>query len=120
MEPPITFNTVQMELASILTGYKLFKAGKYSEATPYLTSVLEIDPENWQARLLLGACYMKTGQAVTALRAFRWVSENCFNEVLKGKADKALQACKAAIERDPTTAVELQPGELDVATIVDC
>lgn len=58
-----------------------------------------MEPRNWQAKLLLGACYYKENQPGAAQRAFRAVYSACDEAELKKKACMALQAVSAEMEK---------------------
>ena len=99
--------TVQVDTQLALAGYVLFKEGRYREAIPSLQDILDHEPRNWQARLFLAACFHKTGQPGAALRALRFVYENCTDVALKQKACLALQAVTAAMEQAKPMPAEL-------------
>ncbi len=93
-----TVNTTFLDANSALQAYRDYKQGKYNEAIAGLIPILDAEPRNWQARLFLGVCYYKTGQKFGALRAFRFVYDNCTDTQLKQKACMALQSVKAEVE----------------------
>jgi thioredoxin-like negative regulator of GroEL len=98
--------TVQIDTELALSGYALFKDGQYRAAIPLLLEILDLDTRNWQARLLLAACYHKTGQSAAALRALRFVYDNCVDAQLKQKSCLALQAVNASLQQAVCTPAE--------------
>jgi tetratricopeptide (TPR) repeat protein len=93
-----TVNTTFLDANSALQAYRDYKLGNFDEAIAGLIPILDVEPRNWQARLFLGVCYYKTGQKFGALRAFRFVYDNCTDNELKQKACMALQSVKSEVE----------------------
>ena len=93
-----SINTTFLDANAALKAYNDYKQGRYSEAINGLLSVLDTETRNWQARLFLGVCYYKTGQKFGAVRAFRYVYENCDDAELKSKACVAMQSVKSELE----------------------
>ena len=94
----ITIKTQKLNSKLALKACSDFKQGDYAEAMIALIEILDAEPNNWPARLYLGVCYFKTGQSLGAIRAFRFVYDNCTNSELKRKACLALQAATSEVE----------------------
>jgi thioredoxin-like negative regulator of GroEL len=95
----ITFNTQIVDVSVALNALKLYKDGNYKEAINHLLSILDVEPRNWDARLMLSACYYKTNQLGSAQRAFRFLYENCTDTDTKRKALEGLQATTAKLQK---------------------
>ena len=87
-----TFNTQIVDVSVALNALKLYKAGQYKDATAKLLDIIDVEPKNWDARLMLGACYFKTEQFGAAQRAFRFIYENCPLSDNKSRALEGMQA----------------------------
>jgi thioredoxin-like negative regulator of GroEL len=106
----LTFNTQTVDVSVALKALKLYREGEFGEATTALLQVLDAEPKNWQARLMLAACYFKTGQLFAAQRAFRVIYDQCADEELRTKALDALQFTNARLAKK-TTNTPLEFGE---------
>jgi tetratricopeptide (TPR) repeat protein len=82
----------QMDPRIASKALSLYLKGQYTQAIVELVELLDGDGKNWQARILLAACYYKTGQFDAAQRGFRFLCENCPELNLKQKAFEAMQA----------------------------
>lgn len=87
-----TFNTQIVDVSVALNALKLYKGGQYKDATAKLLDIIDVEPKNWDARLMLGACYFKTEQFAAAQRAFRFIYENCPVSDTKSRALEGMQA----------------------------
>lgn len=117
----ITLLTVQVDASVALRAHSLYKSGSYSEAMRVLMDILDIEPNNHQARLYLGACYFKTGQSMAASRALRAVYEKASDPLIRQKACLALQIVSAEITSKlnsiPAEFGELSRGRTEFPTI---
>lgn len=95
----ITFNTQNVDATVALKALRLYKDRNFKEAIPAFTDILDAEPGNWDARLLLGACYYKTEQYVTAQRIFRYIAESCTSFEIRSKALAALQDTTSRLEK---------------------
>src|SRR5438552_2164650 len=103
----IKFSTTQLDASLVLGAYKAFKDGNFESAGKSLLEILDVEPRNWQARLLLACCYSKSKQNFAAQRALRFVYENCSDDPdLKAKACLALQSLNAKMEAEKGSAAE--------------
>jgi hypothetical protein len=87
-----TFNTQIVDISVALRALKLYRDKEYKEAIPALVQILDTEPTNWQARMMLGACYYKSEQFPTAYRTFRYIYEKCPHIDVRRKAFEAVQA----------------------------
>jgi thioredoxin-like negative regulator of GroEL len=94
----ITFNTQIVDVSVALNALKHYRAGEYKEAITHLVDILDVEPRNWDARLMLAACYYKTGQYATAQRAFRFLHDNSADAETKKKALEGLHACTVKLK----------------------
>jgi thioredoxin-like negative regulator of GroEL len=108
----LKFTTIQVDATVALRAHKLYKTGEYAQAITVLTDILDSEPQNWHARLYLGASYFKTGQPMAAARALRYVYEKTSDPLLKQKACLALQVVQAAIN-EKSNRLAPECGEYD-------
>lgn len=85
-------------LSLALRALKLYDDGDFCQAVKPLIEVLDAEPNNWQARLMLGSCYYNTGSFAAAQRAFQFTYEKCADEKLKRQAFEGWQACKLKLD----------------------
>lgn len=102
----ISFNTQNREAAVGLKALQQYKAKQYNDAIASFTEILDYEPGNWDARLLLAACYYKSGQFMTAQRIFTFIDNNCILAEIVSKARQALRSTQSQLERGTT---ELPP-----------
>ena len=88
-----SFNTQNVNITVALNAMENYRNKDYKEAVPNLIHVLDVEPQNWQARLMLGACYYKLGQYFAAMCAFRLVSDKATDSAIKAEARRGLIAC---------------------------
>lgn len=121
-----TFNTQIVDISVALNALKLYKSGRHKEAINCLLDILDCEPKNWDARLMLGACYYKTEQYAAAQRAFRFLHDNCNDPETKRKAGDGLRAATAKLQKvsalpaefgsyEDRMPVDATPGWLDEA-----
>jgi hypothetical protein len=95
----ITFNTHTVDVSVTLKAVQLYREKNYKACVTVLMSVLDVEPRNWQARLMLGACYFRTEQWGAAQRCFRFLVDQCTDPDTKIKALEGLQAATSRLER---------------------
>ena len=94
----ITFNIQNANATVALRALNLYRAQRYNEAIPALTDILDYEPGNWDARLLLAACYYRTQQFMTAQRIFRYISESCPDRLTRLKAIEATNVISSKLD----------------------
>ena len=94
-----TFNTQIVDVSVAVNALKFYRDGDYKQSITQLLQVLDMEPNNWQARLMLGACYYKTAQFSAAQRAFRFLYDKCPDSDLKRKAMEGVQASTAKLQK---------------------
>ncbi len=57
-----------------IEGLRLYHEGKFGEAIPHLSRVLDRHKRDIEVRLRRGACYLRTEQPQKALEDFEWVN----------------------------------------------
>lgn len=98
----LAISTSEIDITVAIQAYGHYKSGQYKAAIPLLQSILDFEPENWQARLFLAACFFKTGLPMAAQRAFRTILQSCPDEELRLKACQAFQFVNASIASEQT------------------
>lgn len=83
-----------IERSAVTDGYKLYKEGAFRDAIPKMQCVLDMEPNNWLARLILGACFARSGQQYAADCAFRHIMDNCKDEEIRERARLAAEATR--------------------------
>ncbi|MBX9689878.1 MAG: tetratricopeptide repeat protein [Candidatus Obscuribacterales bacterium] len=91
----LTFNTQNVSISVALNALNLYREGKYNEAVGALIDVLDQEPRNWDARLMLGACYFRTQQMFAAERVFRMIADQAEDKNLRVRAREGLLAISA-------------------------
>jgi len=98
MQQPFSALATQIvDISVALNALRLYSEGDYKSGISQLIQILDLEPNNWQARLMLGACYYKTGEFAVAQRVFRFLYEKCPEADLKQKALEGLQASNAKL-----------------------
>ncbi len=98
----LSIRTSEVDVAVALQAHGHYKAGHYKEAIPLLQNILDLEPNNWQARLFLAASFFKTGLPMASQRAFRYVFQSCPDEGLRQKACLGFQFVNASICSEQT------------------
>jgi len=88
----LTFNTQNVNISVALKALNSYRSGGYREASLALLEVLDTEPQNWDARLMLGACYYKLGQYFAAQCAFRVVCELSTDSAMRTKGREGILA----------------------------
>lgn len=90
----LTFNTMIADVSVALKAINLYQTGCYKEAINELQSVLDCEPNNWEARLMLAACYYKTAQYPAAERAFQFIANKTTNPEVRKRAEEGIDATR--------------------------
>jgi hypothetical protein len=93
----LSFNTTSVDVSVALKALKHYRAREFNLAIEALLSVLDVEPRNWDARLMLGCCYYKTNQFGSAHRAFKMIYDRCLDADLKQKAADGMRASEAKL-----------------------
>ncbi|MBX9689418.1 MAG: tetratricopeptide repeat protein [Candidatus Obscuribacterales bacterium] len=102
-----TLNTTlvdSIDLSSVLDAVNFYQAGKFNEAIVALQSVLKMEPDNSEARLMLAVSYYKTGQLTNALAAFRRICEQSKDPELQTKAIEGARVTSAKLNKNTAAA----------------
>jgi Flp pilus assembly protein TadD len=67
-----------------------FCASDFDKSLSCLWEAIERNPEDWEARIYLGLAYEKVGDRARSLRAFKYVSQNCQDELWQDRARLAV------------------------------
>jgi hypothetical protein len=95
----LTFNTQNVSASVALKALQHYRAHEFQQAINSLLDVLDSEPDNWQARLMLAVCYYKTTQLLAAERAFRAVYEKATTPEMREMGCEGLRATRAKLER---------------------
>lgn len=95
----LTFNTLVLDLSVALQTVRDYQSGNFQRAIDNLQLVLDCEPANWDARLMLAACYYKSGQFFLALRAFQYIYDKTTNLDVRQKALEGVQVTSMKLER---------------------
>ena len=91
-----TTSTTEMCGVSIFrNAVKLFGEEEYEKAMSQFLEVLDADPLDWYARLLLGACYYKSEEFAAAERIYQYIYQKCSDEKLVRVAVDGFRASRA-------------------------
>ena len=93
----INITTTSIDISVGLNAFQCYQRGDYKQALVHLLEILDVEPQNWQARLYLAVCYTKTEQMHAAQRAFRFIYDNCKDGEFRSKALTALHAVNAQL-----------------------
>ena len=102
----LTFNTQNVNVAVALKALDSYRSGQYKQTSVALIEVLDVEPQNWDARLMLGACYYKMGQYFSAQCAFRMICERATDAGVRGRAQEGLLASGRKIGKREDTPPE--------------
>lgn len=101
-----TFNTQIVDASVALRALQQYRDKDYKTCLSTLLNVLDMEPKNAQARLMVGACYFKTSQWAAAQRTFRWLVDNADDAEIKRKAVEGLQAATAKLQQPAALPME--------------
>ena len=97
----LTFNTQSVDVSVALKALNQYRAAEFEPAIATLLIVLDAEPDNWQARLMLGVCYYRTKQYFAAQWSFRHVYERTTDLASKKMGLEGLQATAAKLAEPP-------------------
>ena len=86
----LTFNTQNVNIQVALKALEHYRKNQYAEAADALQEILDMEPQNWDARLMLGACYYKSGHYFQAQCAFRMICERASDPEIRKKANQGM------------------------------
>ena len=107
----LSFNTSNVDVSIALKALRYYRAKEFGQAIEALLEVLDVEPRNWDARLMLGSCYYKTGQFGSAHRVFKMIHDRCLEPQLKQKAIDGMQAAERKLQKG-TKELPLEFGEM--------
>ncbi len=93
----LTFNTLIADVSIALKAINNYRAGSYEQAITSLHDILDSEPMNWDARLMLAACYYKTEQWSSAHRAFAFIVSRTNDNDIRAKALEGQQVTSAKL-----------------------
>lgn len=93
----LTFNTLIADVSVALKAINSYRAGCFEEAISCLQDILDVEPTNWDARLMLGACYYRLGQWSAAHRAFSYIVAKTDNIEIRAKAQEGQQVAASKL-----------------------
>jgi thioredoxin-like negative regulator of GroEL len=102
----LTFNTSIVDVSVALSALNYYRSGNFREAINALIQILDQEPRNWDARLMLAACYYKTGQYAAAGRGFRYLYEQAEMEDVRKRAHQGLLSTNSKIGVGTATQME--------------
>ena len=94
----LTFNTNNTDSSIVVKALQQYRSGAFEQAVKSLVDILDSEPNNWQARLMLAVCYYRTNQLFAAERAFRSVYEQADDKETRQKGLEGLQSTKAKMQ----------------------
>lgn len=94
----LTFNTLVVDLSVALKAIKLYQSGEFKQSISAIQDVLDLEPNNWDARLMLAVCYYKTGQYAAALRAFQLIADKTDCIEIRRKANEGVHVTAAKLD----------------------
>ncbi|MBX9569276.1 MAG: tetratricopeptide repeat protein [Candidatus Obscuribacterales bacterium] len=93
-----TFNTLVSNLSTVVNAVNLYQSGRYRDAISSLQELLDLEPNNWEARLMLAVCFYKTGQLGAAHRAFDLIVERTTDLDIRQKALEGTEVTRAKLQ----------------------
>lgn len=106
----LTFNTINGDATTALRAMRNYRSGSYELAINDLQLILDVEPNNWDARLMLGACYYKTAQWFAAHRAFQFINDRTDSIDLRSRALEGIQATNAKMNKRPVNTLPAEFG----------
>jgi tetratricopeptide (TPR) repeat protein len=95
----LTFNTLIGDGSIALRAIRNYRAGAYKDAVVDLQSVLDLEPQNWNARLMLGACYFRMEQWFAAQSAFQFINDKSNEPDMRSRALEGLNAVSTKVNK---------------------
>ncbi|HEY9790078.1 MAG TPA: tetratricopeptide repeat protein [Candidatus Obscuribacterales bacterium] len=93
----IKFSTQIIDVSVALKALQQYRDGEYKQAIETLLVILETEPNNWDARLMLAASYFGTSQFAAAERSFQTVLDKCPVDELREKARAGVESSLAQL-----------------------
>lgn len=95
----IGITTLVMDVSVALQVMADYSAGKFKDAINGLQLIIDSEPKNWDAHLMLAACYFRTGQYSAAHRAFEFIEARACADDVRHKASEGLRVTTSKFER---------------------
>jgi hypothetical protein len=95
----LTFNTMIADVSVALKAINLYQNARYKDAINELQCILDFEPTNWDARLMLAACLYKTAQYPAAERAFQFIANKTTNAELRRRAEEGVSATRDKMDK---------------------
>ncbi len=95
----LTFNTMIADVSVALGAINSYHAGRFDDAINHLHSILDLEPNNWDARLMLAACYYRTRQWAASHRVFELIANRTDSAAIRQKALEGLQVTTAKLNK---------------------
>jgi hypothetical protein len=93
----------------IEAGIDAYRHSQFRDAELMFRQVVDAEPFHWRARLMLGACLLKVGDAFGATTQFSFLRSNSTDADVRDRAQRALQAMNGNVDIMPQfTAIRLQ------------
>lgn len=90
--------TQEALLGLVDAGVFAYKSKEFKSALEKLQRVLDVEPQNWRAKLYLAMSYYHSGEIFTAYRHFLFLRDNCTDSEIRGKAESALAAMSSQMQ----------------------
>lgn len=94
----LTLNTFVLNVSAAAKTTNHYQAGEFYQAIGELQELLDVDPGNWEARLMLAACLYKTDQYLAAQRAFQFLSQRTTDEEIRARAVEGLELTNSRLK----------------------
>ncbi len=102
----LTFNTKNVNIQVALKALNHYRKEEFLEASEALIEILDMEPQNWDARLMLGACYYRTDHFFSAERCFRIICEQAHDSSIRARAREGLISTSARLGKRVSTPPE--------------
>ncbi len=93
----ISIATIQSEATLVVNAYRFYKSQRYNDAIPVLQNMLDLDSRNWQARLFIAVCLLRTGQVQWAEQTLLDMLDQCQEPHLRNQALLVLHVARQEV-----------------------
>lgn len=90
--------------AFVDAGVLAYRERDFKKAITELTKVLDAEPRHWRAKLYLAMSFYHSGEVFTAYRHFSFLQDNCNDPEIRAKAETAIKAMSAEMEKSTPNA----------------